>query len=79
MNTKHILWLIGGAALALAIYYAYKNLVTAAHNNGGLAAATPPPAPVGVRADDRPAAILTMSRPSPTGGILAGRKVGGFV
>jgi hypothetical protein len=80
VTTKVVLWIVGLAALALAIYYAFGKSKVGADNAAGQLAATPPPAPPAlVPQEIRPAATLTLSRGSPTGGILLNRKTGIYV
>lgn len=55
MSTKTALWIVGGAVLAFAVFYAFKGNASAAANTAGMVAA-PPPALVG-------GAALLSSRP----------------
>jgi hypothetical protein len=46
VTTRLALWIVGGAALALALYYAFGAHAGAAANSAGLTASSPPPQPV---------------------------------
>ncbi len=57
MSTKLALWIVGGAAVALAVYYAFGAHATSAANDAGQTAASPPPQPV----------LSNLTRPSQVG------------
>jgi hypothetical protein len=47
VTTKVALWIVGGAAVALAVYYAFGAHKATAANSAGITSASPPPQPVG--------------------------------